>query len=153
MPRISSIELLNTPEQPALVIRTRTPVEKLPAVIGESFGAIAGYLGSLGEHPAGVPYVAYHNMDMADLDVEIGFPVSAPLPGAGDIQYAPIPAGRRAFCMYQGPYAQMSPVYGELAAWIAKSGFTPTGVAYELYFNGPEFPEAQLLTQIVMPVQ
>ena len=111
MPRISDIELINTPEQPALSIRTRTPADKLPMVIGGSFAKIAAYLNALGEHPAGVPYVAYHNMDMADLDVEIGFPVAAPLPGREDIGYAPVPAGRRAFCMYQGAYSEMAPVY------------------------------------------
>ena len=153
MPRISDIELINTPEQPALSIRTRTPADKLPMVIGGSFAKIAAYLNALGEHPAGVPYVAYHNMDMADLDVEIGFPVAAPLPGREDIGYAPVPAGRRAFCMYQGAYSEMAPVYDELAAWITANGYTPVGTAYEYYYNGPDCPEAQLLTQIVMPVK
>ena len=153
MPRISSIEILNTPEQPALSIRTRTSVDKLPMVIGESFAKLAGYLGSLGEHLSGVPFVAYHNMDMADLDVEIGFPVAAPLPGREDIQYAPVPAGKRAFCMYQGAYSEMAPVYGDLAAWITANGYSPVGTAYEYYYNGPDVPEPQLLTQIVMPVK
>jgi effector-binding domain-containing protein len=153
MPRISGIELLKTPDQPALTIRTRTSVDRLPMLIGQGYGRIGAYLGSLGEHPANVPFVAYHNMDMADLDVELGFPVSSPLPGNEDIQYAPVPGGLRAFCMYLGPYSQMAPVYGELAAWILASGFTSLGTAYEHYFNGPDTPEEQLLTQIVMPVK
>jgi effector-binding domain-containing protein len=113
---------------------------------------LAAYLGSLGEHPAGVPFVAYYNMDMADLDVEIGFPVAAPLPGREDIRYAPVPAGKRAFCMYQGAYSEMAPVYDEMAAWITANGYTPVGTAYECYYNGPDCPADQLLTQIVMPV-
>mgnify|MGYP000854129502 CR=1 FL=1 len=153
MPRISSIEILNTPEQPALSIRTRSSVDKLPMVIGESFAKLAGYLGSLGEHPSGVPFVAYHNMDMADLDVEIGFPVAAPLPGREDIQYAPVPAGKRVFCMYLGAYSEMAPVYDEMASWITANGYTPVGTAYEYYYNGPDCPTAQLLTQIAMPVK
>jgi effector-binding domain-containing protein len=153
MPRISDFELLKTPDQPALCIRTRTPVDGLPAIIGQSYGRLGAYLASLGGHLAGVPFVAYHNMDMADLDVEMGFPVASQLPGSGDIRYAPVPGGLRAFCMYQGAYGQMAPVYGELAEWIGRHGFVPVGTAYEYYFNGPDFPEEQLLTQIVMPLK
>lgn len=152
MARISRIELLNTSEQPALSIRTRTSADKLPMVIGQGFGKMAAYLDSLGEHLSGVPFVAYHNMDMANLDVEVGFPVAAPLPGHEDIRYAPVPAGKRAFCMYQGAYSEMAPVYDELAAWITANGYSPVGTAYEYYYNGPDTPEPQLLTQIVMPV-
>ncbi len=153
MPRISTIELIKTPEQPALSIRTRTPADKLPMVIGQAFGKLAAYLGALGVHPSGIPFVAFHNMDMADLDVEMGFPVAEPLPGREDIQYAPVPAGRRAFCMYQGAYSEMAPVYDEMAAWITANGYTPVGTAYEYYYNGPDVPEPQLLTQIVLPVK
>jgi len=33
--------------------------------------------------------------------------------------------------------------YGEMAEWIGKNGFTPTGTVYENYNNGPEFPESK----------
>ena len=153
MPRISNIELLNTAEQPALTIRTRTSVDKLPMVIGQGFGQLAAHLGALGAHLANVPFVAYHNMDMADLDVELGFPVDGPLTGSGGIRYAPVPSGLRVFCMYLGPYSAMRPVYDEMAAWITSHGYSPAGAAYEYYYNGPGTPEEQLLTQIVMPLK
>lgn len=153
MPRISRIELLKPSDQPALTIRTRASADQLPTIIGSAFGRLAAHIGALGEHLAGMPFVAYHNMDMADLDVEIGFPVAGPLPGSGDIVYAPVPGGLRAFCMYLGPYCDMKPVYDEMAAWIAANGVTPTGVAYEHYYNGPGTPEEHLLTQIVMPLK
>ena len=153
MPRISDIELIKTPEQPVISIRARTPADKLPMVIGQAFGKLAAYLVSLGEHPSGIPFVAYHKMDMADLDVEMGFPVAAPLPGHEDIQYSPVPAGKRVFCMYLGAYSEMAPVYDEMASWITANGYTPVGTAYEYYYNGPDCPTAQLLTQIAMPVK
>ena len=153
MPRISNIELLNCPDQPALTIRTRTSVDKLSVMIGFGYDRLAAYLGTLGEHMSNMPFVAYHNMDMADLNVEIGFPVPSPLAGNGDIHYAPVPGGLRAFCMYLGPYSEMAPVYNEMAVWIIKNGFTAVGTSYEYYFNGPDCPEDQLLTQIVMPVR
>ena len=153
MPRISNIELLRTAEQPALTIRTRTSADRLPMVIGQGFGQLAAQLGALGEHLAGMPFVAYHNMDMTDLDVELGFPVADPLAGSGDIRYTPVPGGLRAFCMCLGPYSAMKPVYDEMAAWISANGYTPSGSAYEVYYNGPGTPEEHLLTQIVMPLK
>ena len=153
MPRISNIELLKSPEQPALTIRTRASVDQLPTVIGRGFGKLAAYLSSLGEHLAGTPFVAYHNMDMTDLDVELGFPIASLLPGSEDIQYAPVPGGLRAFCMYLGPYGGMKTAYDNMAAWITENGFMPDGAAYECYYNGPEYPDEQLLTQIVMPLK
>ncbi|MEL7657381.1 MAG: hypothetical protein AAGU75_15920 [Bacillota bacterium] len=70
-------------EQPTISIRTNTKVENLPMLIGESYGKMAAYLKELEEFLSDVPYVAYHNVDIQNLDVEIGFPVSKPLPGIG----------------------------------------------------------------------
>jgi hypothetical protein len=46
---------------------------------------------SWGEQPAGPAFVAHHNMDMQNLDIEQGFPVSKPLPAKGEIQPGEIP--------------------------------------------------------------
>ncbi len=152
MPRISNIEVLQKTEQPTIFIRTNTSVEKLPMLIGESYGKIAAYLKELGEFLSDVPYVAYHNMDMQNLDVEIGFPVSKTMAGKDSIRPGVIPAGKVIFCMYLGPYGEMSPVYDEMAKWIEENHYKPVGSAYEHYFNGPECPPNELLTMIVMPL-
>lgn len=152
MPRISNIEILYRNEQPTLSIRTRTKVENLPVLIGEGYDRMAAYLKDLGEFLSDVPYVAYHNMDMQNLDVEIGFPVSKALQGKNDIQAGSIPAGKVVFCMYRGPYAEMEPVYAEMTKWIDENGYRPVGTVYEYYCNGPEFPESEMLTRIVMPI-
>lgn len=153
MPKMSRVELLKQSEQPTLVIRTRAKVGGLQKLIGESYCKLSVYLEELGETLSDVPFVAYHNMDMQDLDVEIGFPVADPLPGKGEIQSGSIPAGLRIFCMYRGAYTQMEPVYQEMQKWMSDHGYEPEGAAYEHYYNDPEFPESDLLTKIVMPVK
>ncbi len=152
MPRVSNIELLRKREQPTPSIRTRAKVEDLPMLIGEGYCRMAEYLKELGELLSDVPYVAYHNMDMQNLDVEIGFPVSKVLPEKGEIQSGSIPESNVVFCMYLGPYRDMASTYGEMAGWIEKNGLTPTGTVYECYYNGPEYPESELLTMIAMPM-
>ena len=152
MPRISNIEMLQRNEQPTVSIRTRTQVTKLPMLIGESYSKMSAYLNETGQILADVPFVAYHNLDMNDLDVEIGFPLSNSLPGKDDIKAGCIPAGKFVFCMYRGSYGESEPTYNEIAQWIEEHGLKTTGISYEHYYNGPEFPESEALTMIAIPI-
>jgi effector-binding domain-containing protein len=139
------------PSQPTLAIRTRTSVQHLGQALGEAYGAIAQYLGELGEQPAGPPFAAYYNEDMQDLDVEIGFPVSRELPDRGDIHASRIPSGRVATCLYTGPYSGIAAAYEALSHWMEENGYQATGVAYEVYLNDrDETPAAQLQTQVAL---
>lgn len=151
---ISKFELIQGQEQPVLSIRTRTSVEKLPQEIGRAYGVILEYMKELGEELADFPFVAYYNLDMENLDVEIGFPVCNKLAGKGEIQAGQIAGGKFASCVYKGPYKEMGPVYDGLSKWITENGYTPTGVAYEFYYNSPlDVPEKELLTKIVFPIK
>jgi len=147
-------ELSEQKAQPVLSIRARTAVENLPKVIGKSYGKIMQYLAELGEQPADAPYTAYYNLDMKDLDVEMGFPVAKPLPAKGEIGSGEIPQGKYVSCMYKGAYSQMEQPYNEMFKWIAENGYEPKGVYYEYYYNSPnEVPEGELLTKIAMPLK
>jgi len=147
------IEMIDLSEQPVLSIRCRTRVEALPSLIGESFHAIMQYLENSGGQSSGAPYVAYYNMDMQNLDVEIGFPVPMVYPGSGEIAYSVIPGGKAVACLYKGPYSEMAPAYDDMNRWIAENSFEATGVAYEYYYTGPEIPEQEHLTRIVLPLK
>src|SRR5512135_616558 len=104
-------ELTERSAQPVLSIRTRTAVQNLPQVLGQSYGAIAQYLGQMGQQPAGDPFVIYYNMDMQDLDIEVGFPAPGKLPGKDSVQASEIPAGKVVSCLHVGPYDQCAAAY------------------------------------------
>ncbi len=143
-------ELLQKDAQPALSIRTRIPVYELKSFLGETYQMIVQYVAELGEEFAGPPYTAYYNMDMQDLDVEAGFPVTRPLPARGKIQSNEIPAGYYAATIHIGPYTAAEKAYTELNEWVIKNGYQPTGIVYELYLNDPgEVPEDALQEQIL----
>ena len=90
---------------------------------------------------------------MQNIDVEMGFPVSKPLPGKDDIKASEIPPGKTISYMYKGPYSAMEPVYNETFKWIGEKGYQPKGVYYEYYYNSPdEVLESELLTRIVIPI-
>lgn len=147
-------ELTEQPAQPVLSIRTRTAVGNLPQELGKAYQAIFQYLSEVGEKPLDAAFAGYYNMDMQDLDVEMGFPVAKSLAGKGEIKPNEIPAGKRVSCLYKGPYNQTEPVYNAMMQWIDENGYTPTGVAYEFYYNSPmDVPESELLTKIVFPLK
>lgn len=150
---LSPCTLKEMPARPVLSIRTHSPVEGLPKLIGQSYGEIMYHLSKLGAAPAGMPFVAYHSLDLQNLDVEIGFPVASRLPGNGDVRPGEMPAGKYVTVLYTGPYPEMAPAYEELARYAQSQGLTPSGVSYEVYLNGPDqvSPEG-LQTEIWFPV-
>lgn len=147
-------EIKEQDARPTLSIRTRTAVQDLPRALEQSYGTIMGYMNELGEQPAGPPFVAYYNMDMADLDIEVGLPVARTLPGQAEIQAGAIPGGPAATCLHTGPYDKLEPAYTALTKWVEQHNHIVSGVAYEFYLNDPdETAPEELQTLIVFPLQ
>jgi len=141
------------PQQAAMVIRTHCAVGQMPAVLGEGYGKVLAYIQAAGKYPSNPPFVAYYNLDMQNLDIELGFPLEEPLPESGDIHPVIYPAGDYASLLYIGPYDQCAPAYEELARFIQEAGREPTGVAFEYYLNDPsEPPFEEPQTLIVFPL-
>lgn len=141
-------------QQNTLSIRRRTSVELLPTVVGDTYMKIVGYMSELGLTPSEAPFTAYYNMDMNDLDVEMGFPVDKEYPAKEDIFAGEIPEGKYITCMYKGPYAEMTKPYDAMAKWLKDNHFEAVGISYEIYYNSPlEVSESELLTKIMMPIK
>lgn len=113
------IQIVETDAQPVLSIRTRSSLADFPKRIGSSYQAILEYMPP-GIQASGMPFVAYYNLDMEDLDVEIGFLVSEVIDGQGDIQYSEIPDGKKITCMHQGPYQELLETYNTIIEHIGK---------------------------------
>ncbi len=132
----------------------RAALQDLPTALGRAYGAIAEYLEELGEPPSGAPFAGYYNMDMQNLDLEIGFPVAKQLTGRGEIQSGHIQEGKVATTIYTGPYNAIEPAYNALTAFIQDNGYEAIGVAYEFYLNDPsETPVEELQTRILFPLK
>jgi effector-binding domain-containing protein len=143
----------NLAAQPVVSIRTRTAVQDLPALLAQTYLTILQCLGQAGGEPAGPPFVVYYNLDMQDLDMEIGFPVQQPFSSLETVQNSEIPAGRYATTLHIGPYNQMDAAYGALNSWIQQNSFQATGAAYEFYLNDPrEVDPKDLQTRILFPL-
>jgi effector-binding domain-containing protein len=132
------IKIKDLPTQNTLTVRTRSPVQNLPQVLGEAYGAIMAYIGELGESPVGAPFVIYYNLDMQDLDIEVGFPVSKKFPDKDKVNASEIAAGKFATTLHIGPYDKAELAYNELNQWIQENGYESKDSAIELYFNDPQ---------------
>ena len=150
----NSCELVEQQATPTLVVRTRTSVDRLPEVLGPSWGAIMAVAAAAGAQPTDAPFVAFHNADRQDLDVEIGFTFARPLTGEGDVQPGDIPAGRAVQCVHVGPFDQLRTTYRAIEAWMAERDLTSAGPAYEYYLDDPaETAPAEVRTRVVRPVR
>lgn len=150
---MSTCKLLDKKEQKVLSVRTQCDVASLPMKIGEVYKNLAAYLDLLGGQPCGAPFVAYFNMDMSHLDVEIGFPVKEDYPGAQDMKMSSIPAGPYAETIYTGSYETLRNGYDVLMKWMAQNKFKGIGVAYEIYLNDPaSTPAEELQTELLFPL-
>lgn len=153
MPLISNIEILEKPEQPIIFIRVRTSVQNLPQHIGANYAKLGAFLKQNGREPADIPFVSFYSFEnMDDMDVAMGFPLAAALPGDGEIESGFTAAGKVISCMYLGPYDQMEPVYEQVMKEIDEKGYEPAYPTYEFYYNGPEVPAEHYLTEIRIPV-
>ena len=131
------LQIVETEKQPVLSVKTTTSVSNMPNVVGRTYSSIVNYIMEKGQEPVGPAFIAYYNMDMDNLIVEIGFPVTKEIEGKDDIVLRYIPTGKKATGFHKGSYGEIGPVYEQLTKFIGEKGYKPTGVTYECYYNSP----------------
>ncbi|MBZ0290337.1 MAG: GyrI-like domain-containing protein, partial [Anaerolineae bacterium] len=101
--KVTEPKIDQRPEQPYIGIRTRTPMKGMFKVIDKLFKEMNAWAKAQGFEPAKPPFLRYHVIDMeGEMDIEVGFPVDAPMPGNDRVQPGVIPAGRYASLVYVG---------------------------------------------------
>ncbi|MFV0330918.1 MAG: GyrI-like domain-containing protein [Dysgonomonas sp.] len=155
MAKITEIMLLEQAEHTALVIERQGSMSTFSQLIGEGFLKIGTYLNELNKAPSDIPFVeypAYNEMTEENIRMVIGFSTTKSLPAKNDIQSIIIPERRIVVCLHKGSYDELADLYNEMAEWIKEQGYTPSGTSIEHYYTGPEVPESEQITRIVMPL-
>ncbi len=148
------MEIVENEERNTLAMRYRTSMAKLSESMGQAYGEIAAYMGKSGIPFAGPPFAMYFNMDMNDLDVEIGFPVGTPASGEGRVKPGKLPGGKLAKALHIGSYESIGATYEMLTAFVGERGLKPEEFMYEEYLNSPEdTPPEKLATNIYFPLK
>lgn len=155
MPQISCIEMMDKPERIVMAIRKNTTGAQLAELIGECYAKLGEYFEEEKAYLSDMPYVKYFNMDMDNLDVEIGFPVKEKLPDKGEIKAANIPAGKVVFGIYKGAYEELEDVYNSIMKYAQENKLSLQDVSYEFYLNGGDevTPPQEYLTIVEIPVK
>jgi effector-binding domain-containing protein len=148
------MEIIELRERDTLAVRYRTPMAELSKSMGQAYGEVAAYMGKAGIPIAGPPFALYYNMDMDNLDVEVGFPVGGPAAGEGRVKPGRLPGGKMATATHVGSYESMAGTYEKLTACLGERGLEPETYVYEEYLNSPEdTPPEKLATNIYFPLK
>jgi AraC family transcriptional regulator len=152
-PDITSTELQ---EQPTAVVRETVPMNELRQFFSRAYHSVMGAAEQQHVQLAGPPFAMYRGMPTDVVDVEAGFPVASPFPGAaeGDVTAGTLPAGRAMEAMHIGPYETLPETYGAIMGKMQAEGLTPGSAMWEYYLSDPaaEPDPATWKTLIVWPV-
>jgi len=150
---ISKINLIEQPEQHVLSIRTTIPFIDYPNTAKQVYERIMEYAELNDQLLSSGPFVCYHNTDLDNLDVEMGFPVAKTVSGNDDISGYTIPAQKAVSGIFLGAYEDTDPLMFEIIRWIKEHGYEQQGNIYNYYLNDENRNANELLTQIVVPIK
>lgn len=109
-------------ERPYVGIRAQVPLQMLEPAIPQFVDEVAAWLAQQGIEATGAPLIRYHVIDMdTELDITVGFPVSAAPKGDERIVAETLPAGRYAALIFTGVENGVRG-NGALIGWIAEQG-------------------------------
>jgi len=144
------------PRRDLAVVRTRTNLSDIAAVMGPSFEAVAGYLGPRGLLGQGPAIARYFEMDMGTGSVTVasGFLVARPVDGDGKVVPDELPAGEVATTTHMGAYDTLPEAYQAIAAAVAAQGRElDETTMWEEYWSPPGTPNEETRTEIFCPLK
>ncbi|MFP4539253.1 MAG: GyrI-like domain-containing protein [Dichotomicrobium sp.] len=137
-------EIADTTAQRAAVIRLQIPRERIGVEMPAAIQELLDALSAQGQAPQG-PLFAHHlKLSKTDCDVEVGFPVGAPIAPAGRVDNGAQPGGRVARTVYQGPYEDLPAAWDAFGQRLRSDGLASGEVCesvetlWERYLVGPE---------------
>lgn len=155
---MSDIDIVDLPEQPALVIESKITPDQFGDFLGSAYGQIMGYAASKGSEVAGMPFARYHDMSDGKMHLAAGIPIAAAAQGdGGDILYQPLPGGKAATTVHFGEYQEVGAAWQKLSAWMEENGhggvFSTFG-GWDVYENDPDTVSdpSELRTRIYQPL-
>ena len=154
MARISNITLTQQPEFQILTIRKSINfITEFSDFAGQSFDKITTYLESINVLLGGEPIVCFHNMDLENLDIEVGFPTAIFVSGKDEMSAQTIHSQKVVSAIDLGAYEKQDPTLEEIFAWIQENGYEMQGKIYYQYLNDTNRPENEFLTKMIIPVK
>lgn len=151
---MTTIALIDLEEQPTVGIRRHVPVRELTDFFATVFDQVAAQVERSGGRLAGAPYALYRGAPTDVVDVEAGFPLTAPYTGGGDLVTGSLPAAHAVEAVHHGAYETLRETYLQIEEWVAEHRLQQQGDVWERYEAGPASdPDPQTWrTRIIWPV-
>lgn len=149
---MTEISVTEHVEQPTAGVRQKVRMSELTEFFGRAFEQTMDVLLAQDVQAAGPPFGKYYGTPTDVVDVEAGFPVSAPITAAGVVVPGTLPGGKIAEAIHVGPYDAMEATYAELEKYLAEAGLTRAEVMWESYLSDQATDPATWRTQICWPV-
>jgi effector-binding domain-containing protein len=150
---LSKINLYEQPEQHVLSIRKTIRFNDFPNIAKQVYEQIDEYTRQKNLLFSDCPFVCYHNSDLENLDVEMGFPVAKPVSGYGEIGGHTFPVQKVVSGIFLGAYEETDPLMLEILQWITTNGYEQLGSIFNYYLNDGDRPASEQLTKIVIPIR
>lgn len=152
-----NIETINKSAEIAVAIkRDSVRFDSMSGIMGEAYKKLWECITQQGKQMAGCPYCKYTNgsEDFMQWDIELGIPVSEPLPEQGEIYMSKTCEGKAICATHKGSYKDIEKTYTPMMEYLAANNLESTGVYYDYYLNDPsDTPERELLTKVVFPIK
>ena len=152
-----NIEMISKESEIAIAVKyDGVDFTNMAGIMGEGYGKLQAYLAQNGKQMAGAPYCKYTNgsADFMKFDIELGIPVSEPLPEQEGIFMAKTCAGKAITAMHKGAYKDIDQTYTPMMQYLTDNKLESTGVYYDYYISDPaETAESELLTKVVFPLR
>ncbi len=105
-------------EQPYMGIRSSVTISQIGTMLPPLIGELFAWLGQRHATPVGAPFFRYRVIDMAgQIEVDVGVPVAAVLPGDGRVFSDTLPAGLYATVIHTGNPGQLVDANAALQKW------------------------------------
>ena len=142
------VERVELEEKPTAVIRGHVPADQIAQFLGTAYGEVMAVLAAQGLSPDGMPFGCYVPAD-GGMDIEAGFPSSAPVTPTGRVVASALPAGPAVQVMHRGAYDEVPSAYEAAESWLAANDWEASGPPWEAYLDDPEV--AMPRTMVIVP--
>lgn len=140
----TACRVTDAPEVPTAVVSARGfPMYQMSSLMDGTFSHLASALEDAGIHPIGPAFALHHRAPVSTADVEVGFPIDAPLsapitlPSGYTAIASTLPAGRVAWVSHVGGYGALAESWGAFTEEIGDSEEQMAYPFWEFYVTPP----------------
>lgn len=146
-------EIVDSRATATMVVKaTDLPVDGMAPFFDEAFTALGAQASAQHAQITGAAFSRQFRPMTTTADLEVGFPIAAPIDPQAPVESGDLPAVRVARVVYAGGFDGLPEAWAALTAWVIDNGYTPhpEAGAWEIYLTEPtpEMDPADLLTEL-----